>query len=86
MSVTVFRFPQDALRNLSGLDLDHIEADEGSITKCDQKMEEALRNIDEGGCFKPSALEVAFIELDNKHRGRFSDAAGKSKTAAEEAR
>lgn len=54
-------------------------------------MEEALRKVDEGGCFKPSALEAAFIELDNKHRGRFSDAAGKpkeewAKTAREEMR
>ena len=78
MSIAVSRSPQDALRTLSGKDLDGIEADKGSIAKCTQKMKEALRRVDEGGCFKLSALEEAFLERDNKHRSRFSVAAGES--------
>ena len=60
MTIAVLRSPQDALRTLSGMDLDGIEADKGSIATCAQKREEALRKVDEGGCFTKSALEVAF--------------------------
>ena len=41
-------------------------------------MEAALCSVDEGGRFKASALEAAFTELENKHRGRFSNSADQS--------
>ena len=63
-----------ALRGLTGEELDRIVQDQGSVDGITQVIETKFRALSQDGLFKKTAIEEAFTTLDKKHTKRFSKA------------
>ena len=64
----------NALRTLTGLELDTMFEDGGKVDKILPAIERAFRVVDSGGLFKLSAMEDAFKVFDKSHKNKFSKA------------
>ena len=61
----------NALRTLTGLELDTMFEDGGKVDKILPAIERAFRVVDSGGLFKLSAMEDAFKVFDKNHKNKF---------------
>ena len=77
----------NALRGLTGEELDRLKESHGSLKGILAVVEKKFRDLDNKGTFKKSALEEAFATFDKKHGKAFSKAArlSSSEDWAEEA-